>query len=590
MKKVALMSMSLFFVTACAEKGIIQLSGKLPGEAKLTVLTPFSEAMVDENMEFAAEVPEFVPSVSIVKNEKGETVFLGYTLPDYLAKDGLEEFSYSKRRVIGPRSTAVALLLLNPVFLGVEDRVKVEVLKLAMKHPDFEVLVKDIENAVRKDGSISVSIHPEIYALSAGIIRETLENSEFGIARGAVTIDHSAPWFERTYNSSGQPNGIKFYNPKMIYYWAGVRLSQSGEETDDHWLLPKLRIIDLSIENLLKFDLSADPKETPWSFPCDSTYRVITMYKGFRGYLDLNMFLGPLHAERKALLANTWQGIKYVLGLVTSVNILPDGHLVVEGLDYVLNPNAQDAYEDLMEAIKTYDIWDIISAVINVISMFKDAIKDYLFSSFGQDVSNSFLSAALGVIGDIAGIAIKVYNLTTQTIPFFYDFIDAPEEVRYWALNCTISDSGPALISFIKPSVGVSGKSVSVWGSFFGETPGYIKIYSRNSREHVATVDVNGITIWMDTFITFYLPNLAAGNYEFTIAKSTPGGEVESERFPITVVLPGMGPGGGSGGGGGGCVYTGRINTFSLSPLLVLPVLFIIGLRRRLISSFFSEG
>jgi hypothetical protein len=578
MKKVVLSVSLIILFSSCGEKGTIDLAGRTSLPTKLIVLTPFTEAEVDDSLRFIAEVPEFVPSVSIVKNSEGETVLLGYTIPDHLAKDGLEEFAYSSKRVIGPRSTAAALVVMNPIFLGVEDRTKIEVLKRVVRSSEFEQLVKKIEDAIKKDGSISLSKHEDIYILAAQVVKSVVDTSEIGEVKGAVTIDQNAPWFE-TYYNNGVRSGIKFFNPKMVYYWAGVKEQQNGNEIDDHWLQPKLRIIDLSIENLLKFDLSADPKETVWSNAslCGGTYKLISMFKGFRGYLDLNMFTGPLNAERKALLANTWQGIKYVLALVTSVNILPDGHLVVEGLDYILNPNAQGAYEDLMEAIKSYDIWDIISAVINLISMFKDPIKNYLFSSFGQNVSDSFLSAALGVIGDIAGIAVKVYNLTTQTIPFFYDFIDAPEEVRYWASNCAITDSGPALISFIKPNYVVSGKTISVWGSSFGEVKGKINIYLPNSNEKVAIIDPSLITMWLDTFITFYTPNLAAGSYEFTIAKPVPGGgEVESIKFPFNVVLPGMGPGeGGGAGGGGGCVYTGT-NPQGLSPLLIIPLLFIV--------------
>ena len=573
MKKV-LVSMGLIFLFAsCGEKGTIDLAGKTSLPTNLVVLTLFTEAEVDSSLRFVTEVPESIPSVSIVKNADGEVVLLGYTIPDHLAKDGLEEFAYSSKRVIGPRSTAAALIVMNPLFLGVEDWVKIEVLKRIVKTSDFEKLVRKIEDAIRKDGSISLSKHEEIYVLSAEIVKNVVDTSEIGEIKGAVTIDYNAPWFE-TYYNNGVRSGIKFFNPKMVYYWAGVREQQNGEEIDHHWLLPKLRIIDLSIENLLRFELLADPKETIWdTFPCEGSFKLISMYKGFRGCLDLNMFNGPINAERRALLANTWQGIKYVLALVTSVSILPDGHLVVLGLDYILNPNAQSAYENLMEAIKSYDIWDIISAVISLISTFKDPIKDYLFSSFGQDVSDSFLSAALGVIGDIAGIAIKVYNLTTQTIPFFFDFIDAPEEVRYWALNCAITDSGPPLISFIKPNYVVTGKTLSVWGSSFGEAKGKINIYLPNSNEKVAEIGPDLITIWLDTFITCYIPPLAAGSYEFTIAKPLPGdGEVESIKFPFNVVLPGMGPGGS--GGGGGCVYTGR-NAHGLSPLLVIPLLFI---------------
>ncbi len=570
-----LISMGVILIfSSCGERGTIDLAGRTSIPTKLVVLTPFTETEVDENFRFVAEVPEFIPSVSIVKNSEGETVLLGYTIPDYLAKDGLEEFAYSNRRIIGPRSTAAALIVMNPIFLGVEDWAKIEILRRIIKTSDFERIVKGIEDAIRKDGSISLSKHPEVYTLSAEIVKSVVDSSEIGEVRGAVTIDENAPWFE-TYYNNGTRSGIKFFNPKMVYYWAGVKEQQNGDEIEHHWLLPKLRIIDLSIENLLRFDLSADPKETVWNFPCEQAYKLISMYKGFRGYLDLNMFTGPLNAERRALMANTWQGIKYVLALITSVDILPDGHLVVSGLDYILNPNAQSAYENLMEAIKSYDIWDIISAVISLISAFKDQIKDYLFSSFGQSVSDNFLSAALGVIGDIAGIAIKVYNLTTQTIPFFYDFIDAPEEVRYWAFNCAIADSGPALISFIKPNYVVSGKTLSVWGSFLGEAKGKINIYLPNSNEKVAEVDANGITTWIDTFITFYIPNLAAGSYEFSIVKPLPGGgELESIKFPFNVVLPGMGPGGGGGGGGGGCVYTGK-NPHGFSPILLVPLLFI---------------
>lgn len=579
MKKVLLTIGVIFIFSSCGEKGTIDLGDKVSLSTNLIVLTPFSESSVDENFRFSAEVPEFVPSVSIVKNSDGETVLLGYTIPDSLAKDGLEEFAYSNKRIIGPRSTAAALIVMNPIFLGVDDWVKIEILRRIVKSADFEKLVQKIENGIKKDGSISLSKNEDIYILSAEVVKTAVDSAEIGEVKGAVTIDYNAPWFE-TYYDNGVRSGIKFFNPKMVYYWAGVRENQNGEEIDDHWLLPRLRIIDLSIENLLKFDLWTDPRDTDWNFPCEHAYKLISMYKGFRGYLDLNMFTGPLNAERKALLANTWQGIKYVLGLVTSVGILPDGHLVVVGLDYILNPNAQDAYEDLMEAIKTYDIWDIISAVISLISVFKDQIKDYLFSSFGQDISDNFLSAALGVIGDVAGIAIKVYNLTTQTLPFFYDFIDAPEEVRYWVFNCNIPDSGPALISFIKPTKVVSGKSISVWGSFFGENKGKINIYLPNSQEKVAVVDPNGITMWIDTFITFYIPALAAGSYELAVSKPIPGGgELESIRIPFNVVLPGMGPGG-EGGGGGGCTYTGK-NPKGFSPLLILPLLFIVLFRRK---------
>lgn len=541
------------------------------GNGQFKIVAPFGTMTVGEDRAFELKGPETLPFLIMVKDRWDRNVYLGYVIPDQWADGPLSEFAYSGNFQIGDRSTALALVAMNPMFIGMSVEQKMEVLKLILSTPSFNRLVEEVASAVERNGTIDLSVNAELYLLSAEITKDAFEGYGIGVIKSKVTIDYDAPYFAP--NNSG--SGLRFYNPTMVYYWAGAKDDYYTPEIDDHWLLPMLRIIDFSIWPP-EYE-KRDPEETVWSdFPCTSTYQVIMMYKGFRWAFDIGIFSGNLSAERKALLANTWQGIKYVLALVMPVDgILPDGHLVVEMLDYILNPDAEDTYQDLMEAIKTYDVWRVISAVIDIISLFKDPIKDYLLEGFGQDVSDSFLNGALEVIADVAGIATAVYDLTTQTIPFFYDLIEKPEKVFYWVQNCQITEGKP-MINYISPSRPVVRKSVYMYGSFFG-TEGEILIYPAGATEPLG-VDTP-TTLWTEQAIGFYLPNIAQGNYELVVRKYADGEIYDSPRFPVKVVLPSSGGIGGIEGGGGCTVARG-------SEVLLYPVVFLVPLllvmRRRL--------
>lgn len=189
-----------------------------------------------------------------------------------------------------PRSTALALIMINPLLMGSGPGIRLHLAELALQHNQFSQLVSAIENALTVDPETALNeeVHPEIYELAARISEEL-----FSSLSNSATVDTMrplAPDLQPYPNNLIQPwlqddvgTRIVIKNRKAIYYVAAIKRYKAS---DNPW-----RIL---IERHRLFQgLNPIPQLQPVAVPVDIGYGrfEVKIYKGIE-YLqgDRNQF------------------------------------------------------------------------------------------------------------------------------------------------------------------------------------------------------------------------------------------------------------------------------------------------------------
>ncbi len=168
-------------VTNCKKKkvemGYTKGETELPAESplspdELTVVTPAGETQVQSDGSFEVntyEVPSYQLIVAFTKDSA--PVLMGYITPDSM-----------KECKLNSRSTAIALLLLNPVFALADDDVKTQFIQEAQQKAEFQELVDMIEEILKNDPEnlSDYDKHPEIYNKAVEIIYSVLSEKKKG--------------------------------------------------------------------------------------------------------------------------------------------------------------------------------------------------------------------------------------------------------------------------------------------------------------------------------------------------------------------------------------------------------------------------
>ena len=115
-------------------------------------------------------------------------------------------------------STAVVLVFLNPMMIATSAEQRSEFISEIKAHPDFPLLVEDIEARFQADpqNALDFDLHPELYQQAVEIFLDIWQQLE---AAGKLLAqdDLSVPWIE---DEGG--DDIAFVNPTMVYYGAGI--------------------------------------------------------------------------------------------------------------------------------------------------------------------------------------------------------------------------------------------------------------------------------------------------------------------------------------------------------------------------------
>lgn len=574
----------LIFLSACFREptpvgdvfaGRVYLSQNVDLEG-LRVVNISSVVPVQGDGTFITSLPlQGIETMMVIREGSSKPLLLGIIFPEHLYRPSLHRFFSSYGNVVvDAESTALALVLMNPFFVGVSEKSRAEMAEVIVSLPEFQNLVRVIERTCEEDPYrvLDGSAHPEIFIMATDLLPRALEakfgTSDIRYRRSGVSVDNSRPWVECTGGSS-----IKFLNPTMVYYWADIvyyNTQQGGANCANpstHFILPKTRFYDLTcvFEDIsCVLDLFQVPPEDTSMNNFPSGTNLVAMYKGFGDYT-----VGVVECGGKgnAMLANIWQSIKYVLALATSWgNLLPEGHLVVTGLNAIFDETKRAEFK---EALNTMDMWTIIGYVINIISLFKDQILSYLQNQFGSDAASTFLNAATSILGDIFRFATMAYELTSRTGPYFYDLVSMAEYSAYFvntSQGCLV-DGNPIIMKVFPQNVS-PGSKVVISGFFFGtqnSSKAYIGQCGNANSEAIA------IYSWSDVSAVVKAPLSANGN-EVCIINNGKQSNIIRVRFSTPSAVQDS----------GGCVYSGKKSeSFPLYAFVFfIPALIIPGLKR----------
>ncbi len=553
------------------------LQGRVEGPVAyipdIQVLTIAERVPVNNDGTFQALTPtDGINTLMVVSPESQRPLMLGIFFPEKYYRPGIARF-VGVAPVVDAESTALALVLMNPFFVGVSDKSRAEMAEVIVSLPEFQDLVNAIEKAADEDPYrvLDASRHPEIYRMAVDILPRALEarfgTSEIRYRRSGVTIDDSRPWVECPDGTS-----INFINPTMVYYWADivqydfVNAGASCADPAEHYILPKTRFYDLTcvFEDIsCVLDLfQVPPEDTPMdNFPPGEAH-LVSMYKGFGDYT-----IGPATcgAKKYAMLANLWQAIKYILTLATSAgNLLPEGHLVVTGLNAIMDESKQAEFK---EALHSLDMWTAIDYIMGIVGLFKDQIVSYLADQFGADAADTLLSAASTVLADVFKFASMAYELSSRTGPFFYDLLTVPEYSAYFVDpdgGCLV-DGTPIIVKTLPSIISPGGKLVLL-GFFFGNDKTAGTVYVGGTEAPV-------VFDWRETNITVQVPLNVVNNAVYVVVNGK-----KSNVIRMRIKTSGAAQ-----DEGGGCVMAGE--GASVHPLygliFLLPGLTILALRRR---------
>ncbi len=209
---------------------LITVQGKIilpanmdPSEVK--VISSTNETEVNNTGSFSLIIPD-VPWQLLLAARRGKPILMGY-----LAKQSNSNPSTNatdqQNVEINAQTTALALVLMHPLFWDLTISERIDISKQIMLHPEYNSLVEIIKKVLTKGQTLldnstiyekAVEIAESVYYVGAKPSSPTNPLVQSGVS--AASLPHicgnDVPWIE-----DNPPNHIKIVNPKCVYYVAG---------------------------------------------------------------------------------------------------------------------------------------------------------------------------------------------------------------------------------------------------------------------------------------------------------------------------------------------------------------------------------
>jgi len=373
----------------------------------LYVTSVLGKADVEADGTFNVPLPEdSVSLVTVSDKHTNKPVYYAYSFfSDYLTIDDT--------------STAIAITMLNPLFTMTSSDEKYLIAERIERHPDFYMLVENIESA--RDADFLMTLDEEknqdifIEAFSLAYASNFPEH-QAGFSSQAVHINSDIAWL-----SSVSGLNMVFKNSQTMFY-AGASFDTASTPTDANMIdaeptliYPRQKIIDFSVDPpVYEF---VEPRETPYTMPGSETYYV-HVYNGF----DSTYWQNPgdptediefqeawdITVNRTALFANIWMVIRMIVSLTGDISILPEVDVGVDIVnDIIGGTDANDWVCHLFQNVYLGST-DTVSAYF--VQFFKDNSTDienlitgpYAYASSDPAAAASLVNAAATTTGSLS--------------------------------------------------------------------------------------------------------------------------------------------------------------------------------------------
>ena len=360
-------------------------------------------------LDFHPEKQSFVLETDVDK------VVLMYYIPPPIPLDEnspLKEYEleYGKAIRTNPTTTALSLLMMNPLLIEASDEDKVRIAEAALNSPLLDDLAWNLqENAIKdsyQDRRGSHAYTTSNLELSCKVLGEIIKSARPKLA------DKEPPFvrIDRT-------DEVSLVNTQHIYYGA---FTKGGDLTSSLTLLPRDGIFDYSfIPPGVRW---ADNTETRLHLPIGRFSTNIT--KGF----ELEEILeDPFGHSAQATYFNVGSAIRRIVRL--AVDIPSEGDV-----SEFPNDELNSGLAEIVRAVNEGDALRVFGASANLLVDNPEEAFVWVFGDINDNVVY-YLEHILPIIADL-NIALRGVN-AANSVPFFYDLVSAPAEITYYYSNET---------------------------------------------------------------------------------------------------------------------------------------------------------
>lgn len=525
------------------------------------------------------------------RDTPNQAMYYGYYFPERLESPTLRPFvDRGQGIVIDARSTALTMVLINPLLFDSTVEQRAMIAEEALQHPRFNTLVRAIEDhrAIDPTGGIRYERTPDLFMLSGGITIDSLQTiaarlpdrveSETLVPQSGVVYDYNMAYPQVSNDGFAK---LTIFNPKMAHYVAAYRTpgDENFENAKIHFVPGKERWLNISIFPP-KIE-TVPPTQTPFNLDLGGGY--LEIFKGFQFNKPFSA-IWSVYPARMALVANSWASMNMMIALAGDISaiLFPNaGGVITYITNHFQNPQEFTAvWDSVEERNRTKTINNMYQLFVALLPSLEQYIKDEAQRVYGDATGNSGIFTQIGTLFDAVwslvaggGVVNSIINITTQTIPFYYDLFTAHSHAIYPVFDGGLQPlPDSATFSRVMPQTVSNGRNAAAWGFAFGNEPG--RVYVTGATGTTYTVPVLS---WEDAMVLFKLPpnetGIGAGEQKLVyVALETKNGTLtNSLEVPFRVLEEGE--------GGGGCavVPNGKADpagllTFAL--MLGLPLLY----------------
>lgn len=538
---------------------------------QLVVNTWMGRFDLDRHGRFDAEFPAIEDNrLAFVapREHPRSPLFYGYYFPAEFDSELLRPFvDRGRGLVIDARSTALTMVLVNPLLLDSSVEQRAMVAEEALQHDQFDELAEAIRSAKAEDPlrPIRYGTTPELFHLSSRITIDSLRTiaarlpdspSASFAPQGDVSYDYDMAY------PQNEDGSIVVYNPKLIYYVGAYR--DPGVESWDYgdyeiiYFEGKERWLDVSIFPP-KVETVPPTQTDGYSFP---GAQMLSIWKGFQfDYPFETLWETP--PAKLAMIGNVWLSWNMMIALAGDISVLLNvpAKGVIEHVSQDLVDGSR--VESLWNTVETRDRLSTVDSMYDVFTAMLPSIRDYHESYIKEKYdSASGEDGLLDQVGTIfegvwalvsgGSIVNSIIDVTTESLPFYYDLFTAHSHAVYPIYDDQIQSLPDSpTISRVAPQQVVNGRTAIVYGFDFGVDWGHVVLTGSDG----AAVTDTTVYDWQTGKVTIKVPSGMRGFGDgdqkmitVQVAKASSGG---ATTYTNAVDVPFKRVTGGGGGGGG---------------------------------------
>jgi formylglycine-generating enzyme required for sulfatase activity len=489
----------------------------------LTVVSPVSSVgfRPAAEIEVATTVSQ-KPQIVVVENKEGAPVLLGFVSPPNAEKRAYRsrgKATADQALEIGARSTALALVMMNPLLFRSSASDRQEIADLASSHSGFGELIEQIEIRLRNIENPALD-DPEaafLYERAGAILVDILKQPKAG--KNVVPDGGDGLWIEDAPGTS-----VIFHSPYQIYY--ALEIGGLGLATFHHVgsIPPREPIFELF--RWPPF-LPTDEGRTEPLALADGAYSV-RMSRGFDPTVSMD---DPSDPGVRATVLNAGLVIWNVFDILVGV---PDVLADLEDLKLTVTPSDLVA---VASAIGERDVTGATGALLDIAIDNSESIARWLWGSATAPEGMADYAGSILPLLENATVALRVLD-AANAVSLMSDLVSAPSEV-----TCSIKHEDGVLDLHV-PRYALSGRVIGTGGGLAN-----VMVRLGGAEVDSTTSDENG---------DYLFPSLPDGSYTLTASRIgysflpvtrvvlVSGSDLSEEDF-VGTEIPTGGPTGGAG-------------------------------------------